>query len=172
MIFFVAGLVLALIAAILLISAGRRQRAAGLPPGRVIYSDMRGWQPAEKALFDPLHAIAGKPDYLVEQNGRTIPVEVKSGWARELPHESHVFQLAAYCRLVEYSTGKRPPYGILRYRNRTFAVDYTPELEQRLIDLLVEMRQQARMGSGERSHEEPARCARCGFRSVCDQRLS
>jgi CRISPR-associated exonuclease Cas4 len=172
MIFLIAGLVLALIAAILLISAGRRQRAAGLPPGRVIYSDMRGWQPTEKPLFDPLHAIAGKPDYLVEQNGRTIPVEVKSGWARELPHESHVFQLAAYCRLVEYSTGKRPPYGILRYRNRTFAVDYTPELEQRLIDLLVEMRQQARQGSGDRSHEEPARCARCGFRSICDQRLS
>lgn len=171
MIFLVLGLILALIAGVFLISAGRRQRAAGLPPGRVIYSDMHGWQPAEKPLFDPLHAIAGKPDYLVEQDGMIIPVEVKSGWARELPHESHVFQLAAYCRLVEYTTGKRPPYGILRYRNRTFAVDYTPQLEQRLIDLLVEMRQQVRRGTGDRSHAEPARCARCGYRSVCDQKI-
>ncbi len=162
---------LAIIALLLLLASGRRQKAAGLPPGRVIYDDTRGWTPTEKPLFDALHAIAGKPDYLVEQNGRVIPVEVKSGFAPEQPHESHLFQLAAYCRLVEYTTGKRPPYGILRYRNRVFAVDYTPELEQRLIDLLTEMRQQARRGPLDRSHEDPARCARCGFRSVCDQKL-
>ena len=165
------ALALVVVAIILLLVAGRRQRDAGLPPGRVIYTDTRGWQPTEKPLFDALHAIAGKPDYLVEQNGRIIPVEVKSGWAPEQPHESHVFQLAAYCRLVEYTTGKRPPYGILRYRNRTFAVDYTPALEHQLIELLTEMRQEARRGPLDRSHEEPARCARCGYRSVCDQKL-
>ena len=166
------ALILVVLAAILLLLAGRRQKAAGLPAGRVIYTDMRGWTPAEKPLFDPLHAITGKPDYLVEQNGRIIPVEVKSGWAADQPYESHVFQLIAYCRLVEYTSGKRPPYGILRYRNRVFAVDYTPELEERLIDLLTEMRQQARRGPASRSHEEAARCARCGYRSVCDQNLS
>lgn len=165
------ALALAVVAIVILIAAGRRQRETGLPAGRVIYSDMRGWQPVEKPLFDALHAIAGKPDYLVEQNGKIIPVEVKSGFAPEQPHESHVFQLAAYCRLVDYTTGKRPPYGILRYRNRTFAIDYTPALEQQLINLLTEMRQEARKGPLERSHEEPARCARCGFRSVCDQKL-
>jgi CRISPR-associated exonuclease Cas4 len=165
------AIALAVGALLLLFVAGRRQKAAGLPPGRVIYDDTRGWNPTEKPLFDALHAIAGKPDYLVEQNGRIIPVEVKSGFAPEQPHESHLFQLAAYCRLVEYTTGKRPPYGILSYRNRIFAVDYTPELEQQLIDLLTEMRQQARRGPLDRSHEEPARCARCGYRGVCNQKL-
>jgi CRISPR-associated exonuclease Cas4 len=165
------AVVLAVAAVIFLLVAGRRQQAAGLPPGRVIFTDTRGWQPTEKPLFDALHALTGKPDYLVEQNGRVIPVEVKSGFAPEQPHESHVFQLAAYCRLVEYTTGKRPPYGILRYRNRTFAIDYTPALEQQLIDLLTEMRQEARRGPLDRSHEESGRCARCGFRSVCDQKL-
>jgi len=169
MIYLALGLVA--IAVIFLLVAGRQQQDAGLPPGRVIYTDMRGWQPTEKPLFDALHALAGKPDYLVEQNGKIIPVEVKSGWAPDQPHESHIFQLAAYCRLVEYTTGKRPPYGILRYRNRFFAIDYTPALEQQLIELLTEMRQQARQGPLDRSHEEPARCARCGFRSVCDQKL-
>jgi CRISPR-associated exonuclease Cas4 len=162
---------LAILAVVFLLISGRRRNATGLPPGRVIYTDTRGWKPAEAPLFDALHAIAGKPDYLVEQNGRVIPVEVKSGFAPEQPYESHVFQLAAYCRLVEYSTGKRPPYGILKYRNRVFAVDYSPQLEERLIDLLTEMRQQARQGPLDRSHEEAARCARCGFRSVCDQKL-
>jgi CRISPR-associated exonuclease Cas4 len=166
------AIALVVLALILLLLAGRRQKAAGLPAGRVIYTDMHGWTPTEKPLFDPLHAITGKPDYLVEQNGRVIPVEVKSGWASDQPHESHVFQLIAYCRLVEYTTGKRPPYGILSYRNRVFAVDYTPEREERLVDLLTEIRQQARRGPASRSHEEAARCARCGFRSVCDQKLS
>lgn len=166
-----AAAALVLVALILLLAANRQQKQAGLPPGRVIYSDTRGWQPTEKPLFDALHAIAGKPDYLVEQNGYVIPVEVKSGWAPEQPHPGHVFQLMAYCRLVDYSTGKRPPYGILRYRNRLFAIDYTPAMEQQLIDLLTEMRQQARQGPLDRSHEEPARCARCGFRSVCDQKI-
>jgi CRISPR-associated exonuclease Cas4 len=165
------ALALALIAVVLILIAGRRQRAVGLPPGRVIYTDTRGWASTEKPLYDALHAIAGKPDYLIQQNGRTIPVEVKSGYAPEVPYESHVFQLAAYCRLVDYTTGKRPPYGILRYRNRTFAIDYTPQLEQRLIDLLVEMRQQARQETADRSHDDPARCARCGYRAVCDQKL-
>jgi CRISPR-associated exonuclease Cas4 len=165
------AIALALIAFIILLTANRKQRDAGLPPGRVIYTDMGGMQPVEKPLFDALHAIAGKPDYLIEQNGKIIPVEVKSGWAPEQPHQSHLFQLAAYCRLVDYTTGKRPPYGILRYRNRTFAIDYTPALEQQLIDLLTEMRQEIRRGPCDRSHEEPARCARCGYRSVCDQKI-
>jgi len=170
MIFLAVGL--ALLAFVLLLVASRRQKQAGLPAGRVIYTDMRGWTPTEKPLFDALHAIAGKPDYLVEQGGRIIPVEIKSGWAPQQPHESHVFQVAAYCRLVEYTTVRRPPYGILHYRNRAFAIDYTPELEGRLIDLLTEIRQQARRGPAERSHEDPGRCARCGYRSVCDQKLS
>lgn len=166
-----AALVLLLVAILLLLLASRSQRQAGLPPGRVIYTDTRGWAAPERPLYDPLHAITGKPDYLVEQGGLILPVEVKSSWAPDLPYESHLFQLAAYCRLVEYTTGKRPPHGILRYRNRTFAVDYTPQLEEQLVDLLTEMRQQARLGEADRSHEDPARCARCGYRAVCNQKL-
>jgi CRISPR-associated exonuclease Cas4 len=101
-----------------------------------------------------------------------VPVEVKSGWAPPTPRQNHVFQLAAYCLLVERSTGKRPPYGLIAYRNRTFAVDYTPELEARLTGLIVEIRRQEHLGEAHRSHEEPARCAACGYRSVCEEKLS
>jgi CRISPR-associated exonuclease Cas4 len=76
----------------------------------------------------------------------------------------------AYCLLIESHTGHRPPYGILRYRNRTFAVDYTPQAEQTLRDLLAEM-QNATPRTLVRSHDDAARCARCGYRAHCDQRL-
>ena len=58
---------------------GRRSQAeAGLPIGRVIYSDTRGWQSIEKPLFSRTHRLTGKPDYLVQQGRDIIPVEVKS----------------------------------------------------------------------------------------------
>ena len=162
---------LVVLAVIFLVVSGRQRKAAGLPSGRVVYSDTRSWGKVEKPLFDPLLSLTGKPDYLVEQNGELAPVEVKSSWAPPTPREGHIFQLAAYCLLVERTTGKRPPHGLIAYRNRTFAVDYTPELEARLVDLLAEIHHQERQGEVHRSHEEPARCAACGYRSRCDEKL-
>jgi CRISPR-associated exonuclease Cas4 len=79
--------------------------------------------------------------------------------------------LAAYCLLVEKTYGKRPPYGIIHYPGRDFAVDYTARLESALLDQLAEMRRDELRSSVPRSHEEAARCRRCGFKKVCDQSL-
>jgi len=163
---------LALLALLFLFVSSRQRKAAGLPSGRVVYSDTKTWGAVEKPLFDAELGLAGKPDYLVEHNGALVPVEVKSGWAPPSPRQSHVFQLAAYCLLVERSTGKRPPYGLIAYRNRTFAVDYTRQLEAELTNLIVAIHRQDRLGEAHRSHEEPARCRACGYRSVCDEKLT
>lgn len=167
-----AALVLLLVALLLFWQAARRQKQAGLPTGRVIYVDTTRWGGRlEKSLYDPVNNLTGKPDYLVEEKGFLIPVEVKSGWAPDQPRHSHVLQLAAYCLLVERTSARKPPYGIIHYRNRTFAVDYTPSLETGLLDLLVEMRRQDHLGLAPRSHEQAQRCQRCGYRDVCDQKL-
>lgn len=166
-----AALAAALVAVILLWWGNRAQRSAGLPSGRVIYADPKLWGRPEKPFYDAQSGLTGKPDYLVEQDGKIIPVEVKSAWAPAVPYDSHLFQLFAYCLLVERATGKRPPYGILRYRDRTFAVDYTPARQERLLEELDRMRAAEKRGAADRSHEEAGRCAKCGFRSVCDQKL-
>jgi CRISPR-associated exonuclease Cas4 len=149
-----------------------QQKEAGLPGGRIIYSDTRGWGKVEKPLYFSELELTGKPDYLVEQNGRIIPVEVKSGRAPDAPYDSHIFQLAAYCLLVEKNYDTRPPYGIIHYENKDFAIDYTRELEDALTDLLVEMKSDVHKRDVPRSHEQAGRCARCGYRNVCDQRLA
>lgn len=151
--------------------AARKQRAAGLPGGRLVYTDTRGWGRPEKPLYDRALDLTGKPDYLVEQRGALIPVEVKSSRTPQAPYDAHIFQLAAYCLLVERTMGNRPPYGLIRYPGRTFAVDYTPALESALLDVLAEMRRLERKQAVDRSHEAAARCRGCGFRGVCDQRL-
>ena len=78
---------------------------------------------------------------------------------------------AAYSCLAETRFGVRPPYGILHYPNRTYAIDYTRQLETSLRALLEEIRSQERSKEVDRSHDQAARCARCGFRSICDQVL-
>ncbi len=155
----------------LFIAAARRQRSAGLPGGRVVYADTGAWIKLEKPLYDALNGLTGKPDYLVKHNGVIIPVEVKSAYAPAAPYDSHVMQLAAYCLLVQRTTGQRPPHGLLHYRNRTFAVDYTPQLEAELLEILAEMRRQEKAGEASISHEDALRCARCGYRKGCEQRL-
>jgi len=160
------------VAANLLLWWGRRKRqAAGIPPGRVVYTDTGAMRKVEKPLYDAELNLTGRPDYLVKRKGHWIPVEVKSGWSPSIPYESHVLQLAAYCLLVEKATGKRPPYGILKYRNRSYEIEYTQNLENDLMNLLVDMRQQMRRGEASRSHDASARCARCGYRTICDQAI-
>ena len=166
------GLTILLIALVLFIISGVQRRASGLPGGRVIYSDTRAWGKVEKPLFDHDLGLTGKPDYLVEQSGKIIPVEVKTGRTPPAPYDSHVFQLAAYCLLVHRTTGKRPPHGIIHYPGRDFAVDYTPELEHALLDLVADIRIDEQHAEVSRSHDEAQRCQRCGFRDTCDQSLA
>lgn len=168
---FIIAIILLLAAVFFFRRSANLQQSSGLPPGRVVYSDTGIWKEVEQPLYDAMLRLTGRPDYLVEQNGMLIPVEVKSAWAPATPYEGHVYQLAAYCLLVEKTYNRRPTHGILKYRNRTFAIDYTKALEANLLDTLSDMRRYEKRGDAERSHEEPARCARCGFRSVCDERL-
>jgi CRISPR-associated exonuclease Cas4 len=170
---------LLILAVVLLVLAGglwllaqRTRRAAGLPAGRVVYTDTRGGVRPPKPLFSEALKLTGKPDYLVRHRGRYVPVEVKSGRAPAGgPHAGHVYQLAAYCALVSETYGRRPAYGLIRYSDQTLAVDYTPALEAELRSLLAAMQADDGAADVARSHESPARCRSCGFREVCEAAL-
>ena len=169
------GLGLALV--LLTIDAALRARElwsrTGVPNGNVLYSDTGAWHPQEQPLYDRHLRLAGRPDYLIEEaDGMIIPVELKSSRAPAAPHEGHVLQLAAYCALVAATYRIRPEYGILQYADQAFAVDYTPELEEDLLFLLDEMDADREAGELSRDHDERRRCAGCGFRNHCSQRLA
>lgn len=161
---------LAMAALLLLLSLILRRRA-GLPEGRIVYADPGMWGKVEKPLYDSTLGLTGKPDYLVKNHNQVIPVEVKSMWAPREPYDSHRLQLGAYCLLVERSLGQRPLYGLLRYRNRTFRIPYTSSFEDEVIGILEDIRDHKDLEEVCRSHEHPNRCARCGYRNRCDQRL-
>ncbi|MBU0704425.1 MAG: CRISPR-associated protein Cas4 [Chloroflexi bacterium] len=155
---------------LLLLWLAQRGRAhSGLPQGRVIYTDTGGWNRLERPLFSQEFLLTGKPDYLVADGDDVIPVEVKSGRAPVQPYHSHILQLAAYCLLIEECYRRRPPYGIIKYADRAFEVDYTSELEDELLATLDDMRDDLADGNATRNHDEPRRCQACGYRQHCDQ---
>lgn len=148
------------------------RQGTGVPQGRVVYEDTGAWGRPEKPLFSKTLQLTGKPDYLVQTKQGVVPVEVKSGNApTDGPYETHIFQLAAYCALVAETYGQRPAYGLIKYADKTLAVNYTRQLETDLVELLGAMREDADTAEVERSHNAVARCRRCGFRSVCDESL-
>jgi CRISPR-associated exonuclease Cas4 len=171
------ALLLFLLACLLLWISSKRRKAAGLPGGRIIYTDTRSWGRIEKPLYDAGLGLTGKPDYLIERGNKLIPVEVKSSRVPESPYDSHIFQLAAYCLLVEKALGKRPPYGIIHYSDQTkasrsFAVDYTRELEGAVLAVITEIRSVERSKEVKRSHESAARCRSCGYGFICEDKLN
>jgi len=72
--FAAVGLALLIAGVAALVLSRRARRVAGLPAGRVIYSDTSRWQRAERPLFSHKHQLAGKPDYLVREGRALLPV--------------------------------------------------------------------------------------------------
>jgi CRISPR-associated exonuclease Cas4 len=116
--------------------------------------------------------LVGKPDYVVDTARGLIPVEVKSSAAPPVPYLGHLLQLAAYCLLVDETYGMRPPFGILQYKDKAFAIDYSDSLEEDLLDLLAEMRESQFEGELDRDHNDWQRCDRCSQRRHCQQRIA
>ena len=162
---------LLLLALALIVAALLMRRSTGLPWKRVTYSDTRGWQRTEEPMLARRYGLVGKPDYVLATGGRLIPVEVKPGRQAIEPYSSDLMQLAAYCLLVEETTGIRPPYGLLRYARATFRVGFDERLRGDLLALLQEMRAADAAIASNRSHHQAARCRNCGFVRECEQAL-
>lgn len=166
------ALLLILVAALLYGFSKAVRKKSGLPGGQIVYSDTDQWQKNEQAFFDPRLNLTGKPDYVIRQGNTLIPVEVKSGRTPQEPYDSHIFQLAAYCHLIDQASGLRPPYGLLHYPKQTFKIEFTEALESAFLALVADLHEKERRNTAlQRSHNEMARCRHCGFRNVCEQRL-
>lgn len=148
------------------------RRRSGLPWAAVVADDVGAGRRLQRPLYSARHGLTGRPDYLIERRGAPIPVEVKPGRRASQPYESDLMQLAAYCLLVEETSGSAPPYGLLRYAERTFRLDYTPAVRASLLATLAEMRDLLDADDAERSHDERRRCAGCGFAESCEESLA
>ncbi|HUN22610.1 MAG TPA: CRISPR-associated protein Cas4 [Anaerolineales bacterium] len=161
-------IVLAGVALLLWLRSNSLREQADLPAGKVIYSDLR-FSDRAKLLVSEKYGIAGKPDMLVKEEAQMIPVEQKSGRTPKQPYPGHVLQVAAYCLLIQENYHIRPTHGLIKYPEQTFRINFTPEIEQTLLDTLQTMHNCTEVPA--RSHQMRARCQHCGQREVCNQSL-
>lgn len=167
----ILAFILLLLGVLLFWASTRRRRGLGVPEGRVVYEDSGATRRLEQPLFAEDLNLVGRPDYLIENKQGLVPVEVKSGRTPTRPFESHILQLAAYCALVQRNFDQRPAYGIIRYPERSFTVEYTEKLERQLMALLDEMRAGLSRRELHRSHQVTAKCRSCGYFELCPERL-
>jgi len=153
--------------------AGREEKAAGLGRVRVVYSDTGGWEELATPLYAERYGLVGKPDYIVRSREGLAAVEVKPLRRANQPYESDLLQMAAYCLLLEEAWNERPTYGLLRYADKTFRVEWSEELRAELLATLEDMRelmeQPAALGETmpTTQHDMTVRCQACGFHHIC-----
>ena len=146
------------------------RKKAGLEEGtELMYSDD---DKSSDLLVDPVSGLRGRPDQIVIIDGEFIPVEQKTGKVPKKPHASHRLQLLAYISLVETSTNKSPPYGVLRYgEDDVHQVYWDQHSQQHLRESIVEVQRLMVEGGAKRNHEREGKCRHCSRRYACSESL-
>lgn len=164
-------LALLLVAGATFITARRIQMRVGIPWSHDIRADADGALPQVPLMVDDTLQLVGKPDYVIRRGDFLIPVEVKPLRRAKRPHTSDIYQLMAYCLLIEQTYGKQPPYGLLRYANHTFRIDYDDDMADTVREIVGQMHELHDAPDVARNHNSVTRCRGCGFWRQCDQSL-
>jgi CRISPR-associated exonuclease Cas4 len=138
--------------------------------GDLVYIDSNAEKP--KLFVSTQHGLSGRPDAVVMDGDHHIPVELKTGRVPRGPLFSHILQVVAYCVLLEEEYGKPPPYGIIRYGETAYEIEYNVDQRKLLLQKLAEMRVAIAKGEAHRNHNRPGKCVHCSRRGGCPERLA
>lgn len=165
MVYIIAGMLFGFIGFWLLFQSRRPPDATQQyhgPNARALRGQLVSWE----------YGITGRPQFIIEHDGKPIPVLVRRGKApSDSPHDSHIAQVLTYCLLIHENAQIPPPYGIIRYQDRTFEVDYNEVVVETLLDLVEEMHDVREHPLPERSHYKKQHCAGCRYRRTCEESL-
>lgn len=123
-----------------------------------------------RMLRSERYGLQGRPDFILEIEGESVPVELKSGRTPRGPLFSHILQVAAYCLLLE-EEGGRVTHGILRYEEAEHEVEFNDDMRDMVVSKLEEMRELKHSGDVHRNHHRPGKCRSCSRREKCPERL-
>lgn len=166
---FLLEIVLSLFIALMLalsVTLYSRRKTFAIPRGAAVYGDLKS---EGKILHSARFGLSGKPDKVIQRGRQLIPYEYKSTNS-DSPRPGHMLQMAAYFLILEEAyPGVVIKYGVLKYRNYAFRIENSPQLKERLLSTVRQMRRTE--GMPERKHDNPRRCISCSFREACSQSL-
>ena len=146
-----------------IINLKRIKKRYKIPNGELEYSDLNK---PNKSLFSKKYQLVGKPDYIIKQKNSFIPVEYKSCRSTK-PHNNHILQLAAYCHLVEENYKCFVDKGILVYENKSFEIEYNPNIRFILERTINEIRNQMKKNKIFPNHNDHYKCVNCSYNQQC-----
>ncbi|MFP4052087.1 MAG: CRISPR-associated protein Cas4, partial [Thermoplasmata archaeon] len=76
-----------------------------------------------------------------------------------------------YCVLIEEEYDTAPPYGIIRYGETEFEIDYDDDLKELLLGKLEDMREAKQTRDIHRNHNRKGKCRNCSRRDLCSESL-
>lgn len=111
--------------------------------------------------------LSGKLDLLVVSPQGYFPVDFK--YTRGRPHRNHVFQLAGYAILIEEEFRTKVEVGFIYLApvQKIIAIRITPQLKERTLGILAEIRGIVREGILPAPTDVRSRCTECEFRNYC-----
>ncbi len=135
-----------------------------IQPGKILYTDLN--KPATP-FFSTKYGITGKPDYIIKEKSRYIPIELKFS-NKNQPQKNHIFQIAGYCHLLEENYGSFVPYGIIVYNNKyQFKIPFNPQIRYELESTIKDMRGLLKNGKITRNHSDFYKCKNCSMKAYC-----
>ena len=146
-----------------------KRKRLDMDEGEVDYVDVT--KEKSKMFSSEKYHLRGRPDYIIKKDGDRIPVEIKTGRVPKGPFFSHIIQSAAYCLLIEEETGKAPPYGLIKYGDNEFEIDYDESLKELLVNKMEDMREIYKIKDAHRNHDRKGKCKNCSRREICPESL-
>jgi len=146
-----------------------KKKKLNMPDGEVEYVDR--YEDESKLFSSEKYRLRGRPDYIVKEDKISIPIEIKTGRVPKGPFFSHILQIAAYCLLLEEETGDTPPYGIVKYGDKEFEIEYDESLRELLLEKLEDMRKIFKTEDVHRNHNREGKCRNCSRREICPETL-
>ncbi len=148
-----------------------------LPKGSemVIADDVEN-RKGTKPLSSKRHFLVGAPDMIIEEDGKKIPIEVKTGRIPIKPHFSHIMQLSAYLILMDVNYDQDTPFGYLEYapsksERKRFKIDWDLMTKALVLSKVSEIRESERIGIAHRNHQREGKCRGCSRRQGCPEKL-
>ncbi len=163
-------------------SSERKEAKTGLvkmslpEKSRILQIDDIGSGNRGKPMVSKRHYLIGSPDILIEENGRKIPVEIKTGKAPPKPHFSHIMQLSVYLILVDMNFHQETPYGYIEYipkkgSRKRHLIEWDMMTKALVLSKVSEIREGERKGEAHRNHSREGKCRYCSRRIGCPERL-
>ncbi len=150
--------------------ARKVRKKMNLPEGEIIYVDLENG--SSELFVSKKYGLSGRPDHIIKKDGFYIPVELKTGRTPRGPLFSHIVQIGAYCTIMEDVSGRAPPYGIIKYPERSFEIEYTEDLRNIVLNMREKLLRDLDRGEAHRNHRRPGKCRGCSRRDRCPERLA